>query len=241
MLRPGVSPRRALRGDSAVPPLPSQADVLRSGRVLSSDQSDRVVEGDKSREHCRDGSDQKHCDGPTFTGCFLLTDLGLRISSWSQCFCYLASARSKDDMMMMPSPGVSFSSSNVRGTNKCIYMDIKYMFNILLGSVCLSRSSEKICDGTVDCIGGEDEHSSFCGHRNGRKLSLDLDHDNFLYEQESFMEENQLSGNIPIILAALATVSMALLSLLSLFLYKRKIKRSASKDFISIELSHNQY
>ena len=122
-----------------------------------------------------------------------------------------------------------------------LYMDIKYMFNILLGSVCLSRSSEKICDGTVDCIGGEDEHSSFCGHRNGRKLSLDLDHDNFLYEQESFMEENQLSGNIPIILAALATVSMALLSLLSLFLCKRKLKRSASKDFISIELSHNQY
>jgi len=34
---------------------------------------------------------------------------------------------------------------------------------------------------------------------------------------------------------------MALLSLLSLFLYKRKLKRSASKDFISIELSHNQY
>ena len=109
--------------------------------------------------------------------------------------------------------------------------------------MCLSRSSDRVCDGVPDCPGGEDEHFSICGNRRGRKLSLD--------HQDMFRDKydpSEASSNVftstrnLVIIGVTATVSifMTVLASVSLFIYKRKLRRGTSKDFISIELTNNQ-
>ena len=105
----------------------------------------------------------------------------------------------------------------------------------------MSHLSDQVCDGVVDCDGGEDESSNICGHRRGRQLSLD--HENFFHDKDSASEETGgfLTENNLLIFGAAVIVSLAVLASLTIILYNRKHRKGASKDFISIELSKNQH
>ena len=41
------------------------------------------------RTDCEDGSDEAHCEGRHYSGCFTTSSLGLRISDCSQCYCQI--------------------------------------------------------------------------------------------------------------------------------------------------------
>ena len=105
----------------------------------------------------------------------------------------------------------------------------------------MSRLSDQVCDGVAYCDGGEDESSSICSHRRGRQLTLD--HNNLFHDKDSSSEENGgfLSEKILVIFGSTVTVSLAVLTSLTIILYNRKLRKGASKDFISIELSKNQH
>ena len=107
----------------------------------------------------------------------------------------------------------------------------------------MSRSSDRVCDGAPDCAGGEDEHFSICGLRRGRKLSLDnqnLPRDKYDPSEASSNVFISTKNLVIIGVTATAFISMTVLASLSLFIYKRKLRRGTSKDFISIELTNNQ-
>eukprot|EP00095_Tigriopus_kingsejongensis_P001796 snap_masked-scaffold829_size91079-processed-gene-0.5 protein:Tk01796 transcript:snap_masked-scaffold829_size91079-processed-gene-0.5-mRNA-1 annotation:"hypothetical protein DAPPUDRAFT_308023" len=107
------------------------------------------------RSLCSDGSDTAHCMHKIFTGCLLSEPkLGLILSSCDECFCQLKTNRTTPTSPLGDSqPGVliykSISPSH-RGSH-------------IRSVVCLPRSSPKICDGSADCIHGEDEDPSLCG------------------------------------------------------------------------------
>ena len=105
----------------------------------------------------------------------------------------------------------------------------------------MSHLSDQVCDGVADCDGGEDESSSICSDRRGRKLSLD--HDNLFHDKDSASEETGgfLTEKNLLIFGATLTVSLAVLASLTIIIYNRKLRKGASKDFISIELSKNQH
>lgn len=95
---------------------------------------------------CKDKSDQLHCNHKIYTGCFLNTSLGLSITSCDKCFCELRDKSDGDKRaaLFYRSMGKSFRSSHV------------------LGRVCISRDSALMCDGTPDCMFGEDENPALC-------------------------------------------------------------------------------
>lgn len=85
-----------------------------------------------------------------YTGCFSLADggRGIAISSCDDCFCKLKNGGGNDTAVYR-SLGRTHRSSHV------------------VGDVCLSARSEKICDGVSDCVDGEDE-AACAGGRNRR-------------------------------------------------------------------------
>ena len=104
----------------------------------------------------------------------------------------------------------------------------------------MSRLSDQVCDGDPDCAGGEDEHFSICSHRRGRKLSLN--HQKMFsdkYDQSEASSNVFISTKNLVIIGVTATVSisMAVLASILIFIYKRKLRRGTSKDFILIELT----
>ena len=68
-----------------------------------------------SRLDCADGSDEAFCHGPTFTGCLLLTDLGLRISPCSECLCNLTRSVNREALILIPSAGANCWCIKIRG------------------------------------------------------------------------------------------------------------------------------
>ena len=136
--------------------------------------------------------------------------------------------------------GFSVNDSIANVFSEVLILILKTTLYFDSGPVCLSRSSDKVCDGAPDCVAGEDERPSICGHRRGRKLSLD--NHNLSHENDASREASNEFNLVIFGATATISISMTVLAFFSLTIYKRKLRKGIkSKDFISIELSNNHH
>ena len=184
-----------------------------------------------SSQHCHDGSDEALCDGKQYTGCFLMTDLGLTITPCSQCFCTLslaavaaggddeaAAGQFKHVPAVFRSNGISWRSSNITG------------------NICISDISDRLCDGVSDCLDNKDEHPRFC-HRRGRKLHIG---ERRLHNNFNIKEEETITNGMLILIVASIVVLLLLLSTSFVFLFRSRLKRNLSDDFIHLEYKEDK-
>ena len=171
-----------------------------------------------TRPLCRDGSDQAHCHHRQYTGCLTATNLGLRISACSRCYCSLLD-RSTSTLTpaVYRSEGSSQTASNVTAR------------------ICIDKSSRFMCNGVIDCIDGSDEDEAVCrdlqqgrgARRRGKHLSLEV---------ESEGEGYGLGSVTVATTSVVLCLTVLLLSLVFVVLYRRNIRRSCSNsDFIQLE------
>lgn len=99
-----------------------------------------ICSGEKPK--CKDGSDQTFCLHDVFTGCFTTGTHGIRVADCNSCFCEL---RDK--------------SSNAR---KAMVYNDSIVGKQIMGTVCMDRLSNLFCDGSDDCMHGEDEAPELC-------------------------------------------------------------------------------
>ena len=96
-----------------MPPLAPQAAVHRSASQHSPINVRISTLGDEGGFYCADGSDQAHCEGQVFTGCLILTGLGVTISPCSECLCNLTGPVTKETVRLMPYAGERSSLSDL--------------------------------------------------------------------------------------------------------------------------------
>jgi len=99
---------------------------------------------------CPDKSDQSYCLHQIFTGCFANTSFGMKIMDCNSCFCELRNKSSK-----IKREGLFHK---IAGTPSRIQ---------ILGRICMERSSNLFCDGSDDCLFGEDEDPELCYKKPG--------------------------------------------------------------------------
>ena len=181
--------------------------------------------------HCQDGSDEAHCDDRHFTGCFTTSSLGLRISDCSHCYCSLRdrTAPSDNTKAVFRSSGSSFRSSNVSGT------------------ICMTRSSDLMCNGVVDCLDGADEDPAVCEgfqRRRGKHLSLDSPGSEFHSEHVGPGGPGGPGGPDQVTVAATSVVVsfiVLVLALVFVIFYRRNLQRTVSNnDFVQLEYRNSQ-
>jgi len=95
---------------------------------------------------CGDKSDQAYCLHKIFTGCFANTSLGIEIMDCKSCFCELRNKTGKGQR-----EGMFYKISGVNQAR-----------SVIMGRMCMERSSNLFCDGSDDCLFGEDEDPELC-------------------------------------------------------------------------------
>jgi len=182
---------------------------------------------------CGDGSDQAYCLHTIYTGSFLNTSLGLRISNGEDCFCDLRDGEGA--RLFYRSMGRTHRSSHI------------------LGKVCIGRRDSRVCDGYPDCIHGADEDENICkqssdliGSRSGRKIEpesqvSDQKEDIILTQdvsevdvEDEVTKEYAVDLNLLLIIFTITVVSVLGFCLLIIYvmfkLSRRNIKEAGGED-----------
>jgi len=119
---------------------------------------------------CEDGSDKSYCLQRIFTGCFANTSLGIKIINCNSCFCEL---RNKTNPSRREAMVYKSGKSRSSGTR-------------VMGRICMERSGSLFCDGSNDCLFGEDEDPELCYKKADTVHEQNKSHEIRHIEQETF-------------------------------------------------------
>ena len=95
----------------------------------------------------------------------------------------------------------------------------------MTGAVCVTRNSDMMCDGVEHCVDDADEDPQLC-FRRGRMLDLDTHDDD---------DDDGVSDGLMTTVLVLSCVVILLLSSVVFILYRLRLRRSVSRDFIHLE------